>query len=119
MREAFTRPRVCNQDLRGRSGKGKRGPKTSRYLQVRLLSPAPLSPMPSLRELIDLDEISAGVGEDRDLHRSGRSWRHCENDAELFQATNFRLEVIDFECGRRDVLLEQRRLKCFTRRVRV
>lgn len=47
--------------------------------------------------LVDLDQVAAGVVEDRDLHGAHVRWLLVEPDAEVAQPLELRLDVVDAE----------------------
>jgi hypothetical protein len=72
-----------------------------------------------LLRLVDLDQVPAGVGEDRHGDRAGVGRLHRERDAVLLQPLEFCMDVVDLERGQRNALAEQLLLVRLRGRVRV
>src|SRR5678815_5485176 len=61
--------------------------------------------------LVELDEVSAGIGEDGDPDRAGVSWLPGEDHPPLAQPPVLGPEVVHLERGHRNALLEERFLE--------
>ena len=63
-------------------------------------------------EVIDLDEIAAGIVENGEGEGAIHGWLGRELDAERCEPLEFRVDVIDGECRERYTLFDERRLVC-------
>ena len=63
--------------------------------------------------LVDLDQIAAGVGEDRYLHRAGVARVHRELAPFFLQAPRLRVDIVNLKRGDRNSFFED----CFLERL--
>ena len=72
---------------------------------------------PLLRRLVHLDQVAAGIGKNRKLHRPLLPRVRRELDTVLLQSICLGFDIVHLKCGERDSLLKHRFLKNFPGRV--